>query len=62
MFDREWCPNCNFEDYDVDNYWDDFDENDGVRVWECICPKRHKHFNIVYNYKCTGISVEVSAS
>lgn len=63
MFSEEKCPSCGFEDYDIDNYWDDFDEDGGVRWWQCTCPKCHKHFDIVYEYKCTGVTVkEVSES
>ena len=51
-----------FEDYDINKYWDDFDEDGGVRVWECTCPKCHRKFDITYEYKCTAITVEVSAS
>ena len=61
MFSEEKCPNCGFEDYDINEYWDDFDEDGGIRVWKCTCPKCHKNFEITYEYKCTGITV-VSAS
>jgi len=59
----EKCPNCSSDEYEVDIFWDDFNgfgENDGVRVWECICSSCHKRFNIVYEYKCTRKFVEVS--
>jgi len=58
----EKCPNCSSDDYEVDNFWDDFDEDDGVRGWECICSSCHKRFKIVYIYKCTKTIVEVSDS
>ncbi len=60
----EKCPNCLSGEYDVDNYWDDFDEDGGIRVWECICSSCHKKFDITYEYKCikTTVEIEVSAS
>ena len=61
MFSEEKCPHCGFEDYIVDNFWDDFDEEGGERVWECTCPKCQENFNITYRYKCTEVTV-VSAS
>lgn len=62
MFSEEKCPSCGSEDYKVNDYWDDFDEKDGIRTWVCICPKCHTEFEITYTYKCTGITVEVSES
>lgn len=58
MFDKEQCPNCGFEDYDVNDYWHDLDEEGGVRVWKCHCSKCQKNFEITYEYKCTAITVE----
>ena len=62
MYDEEKCPNCGFEDYNVGGYCDDFDEDGGVRVLKCTCPKCHRKFDITFEYKCTAITVEVSAS
>jgi hypothetical protein len=62
MFGEEKCPKCGFEDYEINEYWDDFDEENGIRVWECTCEKCHQKFDIIYTYKCTGITAEVSAS
>lgn len=62
MFSEEKCPDCGSEEYDIDRYWDDFDEDGGVRWWQCTCSKCHKHFDITYEYDCTRITVEVSAS
>lgn len=58
----EKCPNCNSDDYEVENYWDDFDEDGGARTWDCICSSCHKRFTIMYEYKCIEKIVEVSES
>ena len=57
MFNEEKCPDCGSEDYDISEYWDDFDEDGGIRVWKCVCPKCHKNFIITYEYKCTEVTV-----
>lgn len=62
MFSEDKCPNCGLEDYEINDYWDDFDEEGGIRVWKCTCSKCHQKFDITYAYKCTEITVEVSES
>lgn len=57
MFSEEKCPYCDCKDYDIDDYWDDFDEEGGVRVWECTCLKCHKNFDITYEYNFTRVTV-----
>ncbi len=62
LFSEEKCPNCGSSDYEVDIFWDDFDEDGGRRVWECVCSSCYTRFNIMYEYKCIGTTVEVSES
>ncbi len=58
MFSEEKCPVCGSEEYGINDYWDDFDEEGGVRVWRCTCPECHKQFEITYAYKCTAVTVD----
>jgi len=57
MFDEEKCPFCGCEDYKVDDYWDNFDEESGERVWACTCSNCHRQYEITYTYECTRITV-----
>jgi hypothetical protein len=57
MFDEEKCPFCGCEDYKVDDYWDNFDEEGGERVWECTCSDCRRKYEITYAYTCTRITV-----
>ena len=57
MFEEEKCPVCSWYDYDVKDYYDDFDDDGGIQVWKCICPNGHK-FEITRSFKCTGVTVE----
>lgn len=59
MFDEK-CPNCSSQDYEVDIFWDYFDEDGGRRVWECVCPSCNTRFSIMYEYKYIGTTIEVS--
>lgn len=58
MFSEEKCPECGSEEYGINDYWDDFDEDGGVRVWECTCPNCNRKFQITYAYKCTAVTVD----
>lgn len=53
-----YCPSCLSEDYTIDNYWDDFDDEGGAMFWDCTCNKCKFKFTITRAYECTSITIE----
>lgn len=51
------CPNCSSQDYEIDDYWDDFDDEGGVQSWDCTCRKCKTKFKIYRAYECAYIKM-----
>ena len=54
----ENCPECQSEDYEVNDYQDDFDYSGGSRWWTCTCSKCGCKFTITQEYKLIDVTIE----
>ena len=52
------CPKCNYEDYEIEDYGDNFDEFGGTQWWKCYCPRCGYHFYMNKLYKLTEVYFE----
>lgn len=52
------CPNCSSQDYEINDYWDDFDDEGGVQSWNCTCRKCKIKFKIFRSYECINVSIQ----
>ena len=55
---REECPECQSEDYEVNDYHDDFDYYGGSQWWNCTCSKCGCNFTIAKDYKLVDVTIE----
>ena len=56
-FDKEACPMCDSEDYTIEDYSDDFNDDGGEQWWGCKCDKCGCLFNIEKSYELVGMKV-----
>lgn len=52
------CPKCKSQEYFIDNYYDDFNDEDGAQWWNCTCNKCNCKFSITKAYKLISINIE----
>lgn len=60
MFSKERCPHCACDDYEVDDYTEDYQDDYYSREWVCTCGNCKTQFTITYVYELKR--VEVSGS
>lgn len=54
----ECCPNCYDEDYSIEDYGDEFDQDGGEQWWVCACTKCDCRFTIHRFYTLEETIVE----
>lgn len=52
------CPNCSSQEYEINDYWDDFNDEGGVQAWKCTCRECGAKFKIFRSYECTYVTVQ----
>jgi len=52
------CPDCQSNDYLINDYNDDFDYNGGSQWWTCTCSKCGCKFTIFKDYKLIRTIIE----
>lgn len=63
--DKECCPICGDENYEVENYEEEpslFDSNHVYKGWQCVCQNGHKFFMsetyLLIERECTSMKEE----
>lgn len=51
MFNDEKCPYCNSGDYEVQDYMEDYWDDNFTREWQCKCSDCKSDFTITYYYE-----------
>ena len=60
MFSEERCPHCERDNYEVDDYTEDYQDDYYSREWECTCTNCKAHFTITYIYELKRVEVSES--